>query len=166
MKLRTASESVGWLQTEGPLTVSPQFGPSVPQVGGDILGRCVNCDRLSRLDGQDEVFACATLNIRIHATHIQDFGCTLYEPIQTGDYHDLLRAAHYHSARQEAALRVVNLRRMDTPENRAFWASVEQAAKDLEASKPAWCRELESPQADPAVDPHGVSNTGKLTTCD
>lgn len=36
-RMRTASESVGWLNTEGPLTVSPQFGPVPWRVGGQTI---------------------------------------------------------------------------------------------------------------------------------
>lgn len=37
----------------------------------------------------------------------------------------------------------MNLRRMDTPENRAFWASVDRAKDEWEQTRPAWSRELE-----------------------
>lgn len=42
----------------------------------------------------------------------------------------------------------MELRRMDTPENRAFWASVTQAREEWERSKPDWARDLEHRQAE------------------
>src|SRR5687768_9236799 len=36
-RMRTASESVGWLNTEGPLTVSPRFDALPWRVGGQTI---------------------------------------------------------------------------------------------------------------------------------
>lgn len=36
----------------------------------------------------------------------------------------------------------IKLRNLDTPENREFWASVDRAVVEWEASRPAWSREL------------------------
>lgn len=38
MRLRTASESVGWMNSEGPLTTSPSF-PAAPSAGPDLRER-------------------------------------------------------------------------------------------------------------------------------
>lgn len=49
-----------------------------------------------------------------------------------------------------------DIRRLDTPENRAYWASVKAAVDEWRVSRPAWARELEpdpvheeTPQGDP-----------------
>lgn len=50
MKLRTASESVGWLNTEGPLTVSPQFNsqPSLSDLHADKIAACRDATKAYR----------------------------------------------------------------------------------------------------------------------
>jgi hypothetical protein len=42
---------------------------------------CANCDNLKGFDLADDIKTCPVLNIRLHATTIQDFGCSLWEPL-------------------------------------------------------------------------------------
>ena len=69
------------------------------------------------------------------------------------------------SLREAGAEPPLELRRMDTPENRAFWASVEQAKEDWERIKPEWFRDMETRR-----EPMGLSGylmngpTGEATS--
>lgn len=43
---------------------------------------------------------------------------------------------------------IMDLKRKDTPENRAFWESVEKAKEEWESIKPDWLKRLESRSSD------------------
>lgn len=41
--------------------------------------RCVTCIHLKSFELTDDLFTCVAVNIRLHASSIRTFGCTLHE---------------------------------------------------------------------------------------